>query len=61
LRHAADTDGWHGTEDKAGTTSIEPCNFPEQSYSVVATFSWRGASSGEKTWHASDAMIPYCE
>ncbi|MGP3966548.1 hypothetical protein [Streptomyces sp. 6N223] len=61
LRHAADTDGWHGTEDKASTTSVEPCNFPEQSYSAVATFSWRGAGSGEKTWNPSEMMIPYCE
>jgi hypothetical protein len=61
LRHSADTDGWHGTEDKASTTSVEECNFPRQTYSVVATFSWRGASSGERTWHSPDGLIPYCE
>ncbi|WP_405577323.1 hypothetical protein [Streptomyces sp. NBC_01092] len=61
LRHAADADGWHDTEDKAGTTSVDSCNYPRQTYSVVATFSWRGAGSGEKTWHPDSGLIPYCE
>jgi hypothetical protein len=53
LRSARDYDGWHDTEDLAGTTTVNPCNFPRQSDNVVATFSWKGASSGEKTWHPS--------
>jgi hypothetical protein len=61
LRTARDTDGWHDTEDLAGTTTIDPCNYPRQSYSVVATFSWRGADSGEKTWRPNNAWGFHCE
>ncbi|MEU6676657.1 hypothetical protein [Streptomyces sp. NPDC046853] len=49
VRTAADTDGWHGTEDVAATKAIDPC-VSKQSFDVVATFSWKGRSSGEKTW-----------
>ena len=61
MRHAADYDGWHGTEDKASTTYLEDCNFEGQTFNVVATFSWRGASSGERTWHPSEGLSPWCE
>ncbi|WP_327348959.1 hypothetical protein [Streptomyces europaeiscabiei] len=61
VRSAKDYDGWHDTEDLAGTTSFDPCDFPQREYSVVATFSWRGASSGEKTWHPSNGLITHCE
>ena len=55
VRSATDRDGWRRTEDLAGTTTVGTCDFPRQSYSVVATFSWKGASSGEKTWRPNQA------
>ncbi len=61
LRHAADTDGWHATEDLAATTAVDPCNFPRLSYTVVATFRWRGAASGERTWSPDMAWTHYCD
>jgi hypothetical protein len=59
VRTAADTDGWHGTEDRASTTSVDPCN-PRHTYSVVATFSWRGADSGERTWRPDAGWLLSC-
>ncbi|MEU4410237.1 hypothetical protein AB0F88_37520 [Streptosporangium sp. NPDC023963] len=61
VRSAQDRDGWHGTEDLAGTATVGTCDFPRQSYSVVATFSWKGASSGEKTWRPNQAWGHLCD
>lgn len=60
LRTKADGDGWHDVEDLAGTTTVDPCNYPRQSYSVVATFYWRGASSGQETWRPNNAWGHLC-
>ncbi len=60
LRSADDHDGWHDTEDSAATSAVDPCNFPRQSYSVVATFRWRGADSGEKTWRPDNVWSLLC-
>ncbi|MEV1084995.1 hypothetical protein AB0I98_43425 [Streptomyces sp. NPDC050211] len=60
VRAAADTDGWHATEDWAGTTAVNPCDW-DQSFSVVATFSWRGAASGEKTWSPNTGWSHMCD
>jgi hypothetical protein len=61
LRTKADGDGWHDTEDLAGTTTVDPCNYPRQSYSVVATFYWRGASSGQETWRPNNVWGHLCD
>lgn len=60
VRSAKDHDGWHDTEDSAATVTVDPCS-PEQSYAVVATFSWKGASSGEKTWRPNQAWGHVCD
>ncbi len=60
VRSADDHDGWHGTEDLAVTTTVNPCNW-DQSFSVVATFSWKGASSGEKTWSPNMGWSLMCD
>ncbi|WP_326770580.1 hypothetical protein OG978_43270 (plasmid) [Streptomyces sp. NBC_01591] len=60
LRTAKDYDGWHGTEDLAGTSTVNPCNWPQSSFSVVATFSWKGAASGEKTWRPNTSWALLC-
>ncbi|MDP4510701.1 hypothetical protein [Nonomuraea turcica] len=60
VRSAKDYDGWHDTEDFAATATIDPC-FPGQSFTVVATFSWKGASSGEKTWRPNWAIGNVCD
>jgi hypothetical protein len=60
LRTAADGDGWHATEDWGGTSTVDPCNYPRQSYSVVATFYWRGAASGQETWRPNNAWGHLC-
>ncbi|WP_327729555.1 hypothetical protein OG250_27585 [Streptomyces sp. NBC_00487] len=61
LRTAKDGDGWHGTEDFAGTSSVNPCNWPRQSFGVVATFSWKGAGSGERTWRPNNSWGLVCD
>ncbi|GAA2628520.1 hypothetical protein [Streptomyces vastus] len=61
VRSAKDYDGWHGTEDLAGTSTVNPCSRPRESFSVVATFSWKGASSGEKTWRPNHAWGHLCD
>lgn len=62
VRHADDHDGWHGTEDLAGTSTVEPCaTWPNQSYGVVATFNWRGASSGQETWRPNTGWSLMCD
>ncbi|MFI6085633.1 hypothetical protein ACIBBB_32530 [Streptomyces sp. NPDC051217] len=60
VRTAADTDGWHDTEDLAGTTTVGPCNWPGESLRVVATFSWKGAGTGEKTWRPNHSWGQVC-
>lgn len=50
VRSADDYDGWHDTQDSAGTTAVDPCRWPTNSFVVVATFNWRGASAGQETW-----------
>ena len=60
LRTNTDGDGWHATEDWAGTTTVDPCDYPRQSYSVVATFYWRGASAGQETWRPNNAWGHLC-
>ncbi|QHY96937.1 hypothetical protein SSPS47_17665 [Streptomyces sp. S4.7] len=59
VRTKADTDGWHATEDVALTASVDPCVW-DQSFKVLATFSWRGASSGEKTWRPDTGWSLMC-
>ncbi|MFD6277532.1 hypothetical protein ACFWFI_18465 [Streptomyces sp. NPDC060209] len=61
LRSTTDNDGWHDAEDLAGTTTVNPCAWPQQSFSVVATFSWKGASSGVKTWRPNNAWGHLCD
>lgn len=60
LRTKTDGDGWHDVEDLAGTTTVDPCAYPRQSYSVVATFYWRGASTGQETWRPNNAWALLC-
>ncbi|MFH8754732.1 hypothetical protein [Streptomyces atroolivaceus] len=60
VRSTADHDGWHDTEDLANTTTVDPCSWKGESFSVVATFSWKGASSGEKTWRPNQAWGHLC-
>ncbi|MGW4232257.1 hypothetical protein ACWEF9_23715 [Streptomyces sp. NPDC004980] len=60
LRTAKDGDGWHDTQDLAGTTTVNPRNWPRSSFSVVATFSWKGAASGEKTWRPKHSWAHSC-
>lgn len=60
LRTKADGDGWHAVEDLAGTTTVDPCNYPNQSYSVVATFYWRGATTGQETWRPNNGWSLLC-
>lgn len=57
----ADDDGWHDTEDLAATTTVDPCNFPRQSYSVVATFHLRGASTSQETWRPKNSWGHLCD
>jgi hypothetical protein len=61
VRHAADGDSWHDVEDLAATTAVDPCLHPNQSYGVVATFSWRGASTGQETWRPGNSWVLLCE
>lgn len=60
LRTNADGDGWHATEDLAGTTKFDPCIYPRVSYSVVATFYWRGATTGQETWRPNNGWSLLC-
>lgn len=60
LRTKADRDGWHGTEDVANTSSVDPCNYPRQSYRVVATYHWRGAANGSETWSPDMSWTHQC-
>ena len=60
VRTKADGDGWHDTEDLAGTTTVDPCNYPKQSYGVVATFYWRGAGTGHETWRPNHSWGMLC-
>jgi hypothetical protein len=60
VRTNADTDGWHATEDSAGTSTVDPCSYPGQSYSVEATFSWRDGNSGEDVWRPSHSWGHLC-
>lgn len=50
VKSKEDYDGWFATSDSAATAKIDPCRWPTNSFGVVATFSWKGASTGEKTW-----------
>ncbi|MGW6269192.1 hypothetical protein [Streptomyces sp. NPDC055060] len=59
VRTSADSDGWHGTEDAAATTTIDPC-VSKQSFDVVATFRWKGTSSGTKTWNPNMGWSLLC-
>ncbi|MGI5152988.1 hypothetical protein ACQEVC_42505 [Plantactinospora sp. CA-294935] len=62
VRSRDDHDGWHDTEDVAGTATIDPCTFPRSSFSVAATFSWRNASSsGETTWRPNHSWGFLCD
>lgn len=61
MRTAKDGDGWHGTEDLAGTTTVNPCSWPKSTFGVVATFSWKGASTGEKTWRPDNSWGHFCD
>jgi hypothetical protein len=61
LRTKADGDGWHDIEDLAGTSAINPCDNLHESYSVVATFYWRGATSGQETWRPNNAWGYLCD
>ena len=60
VRSTKDYDGWHGTEDSAATVTVNTCNWPQQPFAVVATFSWKGASSGEKTWRPNHSWGNPC-
>jgi hypothetical protein len=61
VRSAKDDDGWHDTEDLAATVTVNPCDWPNPNFRVVATFSWNGASSGEKTWSPDKGWILMCD
>lgn len=61
VRSAKDYDGWHDTEDLAATVTVDPCDWSNPSFRVVATFSWKGASSGEKTWHPEQSWGVLCD
>jgi hypothetical protein len=61
MRTSADHDGWHDTQDLAGTTTVNPCSWPRSSFTVQATFSWKGASSGEKTWRPNNSWALLCD
>lgn len=61
LRTKADTDGWHDVEDSAATSTVDPCNYPKQSTVVVATFAWRGATTGQETWRPNNAWGMLCD
>jgi hypothetical protein len=60
VRTKADGDGWHDVQDLAGTTAVDPCNYPRQSYGVVATYYWRGASTGQETWRPNHSWGHLC-
>ncbi|WP_326685781.1 MULTISPECIES: hypothetical protein [unclassified Streptomyces] len=61
VRTARDDDGWHDTEDLAGTTTIDPCTWPRESFRVVATFSWKGTGSGKETWRPNNSWGHLCD
>jgi hypothetical protein len=61
VRTADDYDGWHDVQDLAGTGTVDPCSVPGQSYTVAATFSWRGASTGQETWRPNNSWGHLCE
>jgi hypothetical protein len=61
VRTADDYDGWHDVQDLAATTAVDPCSVPGQSYRVIATFSWRGASTGQETWRPDNTWGFHCE
>lgn len=61
VRSTKDDDGWHDTEDLAATVTVNPCDWPNPNFRVVATFSWKGASSGEKTWSPEKSWINMCD
>ncbi|MFD3839775.1 hypothetical protein ACFWWC_26480 [Streptomyces sp. NPDC058642] len=60
VRHADDNDGWHAISDLAGTSTIDPCSGPPNSFRAVAAFYWKGASSGSETWHPNSATSRDC-
>ncbi|CCK29432.1 putative secreted protein [Streptomyces davaonensis JCM 4913] len=60
VRSADDYDGWHDTQDTAGTSAVDPCRWPTNSFGAVATFSWRGASTGQETWSPDTAWGHAC-
>ncbi|MGW6024258.1 hypothetical protein [Streptomyces sp. NPDC055099] len=52
VKSAKDADGWHGTQDLAGTSSVNPCRWPKNSFQVQAKFTWKkkGGTASTKTW-----------
>ncbi|MCT9075151.1 hypothetical protein [Streptomyces fulvoviolaceus] len=61
VRSAKDYDGWHDTADLAATVTVDPCDWPNPTFRPVATFSWKGASSGEKTWSPDTSWGHNCD
>ncbi|MBK1787426.1 hypothetical protein [Prauserella cavernicola] len=61
VKSKQDYDGWHDTEDLAGTATVDPCDYGNPSFEVKATFSWRGAGSGEKTWSPDQGWSMFCD
>ncbi|MEV2254405.1 hypothetical protein AB0I94_28115 [Streptomyces sp. NPDC050147] len=52
VKSAKDNDGWHRTQDLAGTSSVNPCRWPTNSFQVQAKFTWKkqGGTASTKTW-----------
>ncbi|MCX5412324.1 hypothetical protein [Streptomyces sp. NBC_00059] len=61
VKSKQDYDGWFATEDSAATAKVDPCAWPTNSFGVVATFSYKGASSGETTWRPGNSWAMLCD
>ncbi|MFE1949718.1 MULTISPECIES: hypothetical protein [Streptomyces] len=63
VKSAKDDDGWHGTEDLAGTASVNPCRWPKNSFQVQARFSWKekGGTASTKTWRPAMGWGHMCD
>lgn len=58
IRQTRDYDGWHAKADYSRTRTVNPCNWENRSFTVAATFEWKGADSGKRRWSPNRAWGP---
>ncbi|RII20731.1 hypothetical protein DSC45_02705 [Streptomyces sp. YIM 130001] len=62
VRTKKDNDGWHATQDLAGTNTVDPCKYKNASFGVVAKFSWKkGSKVSNKTWRPDTGWAMMCD